>query len=539
MAQQKVASWYWIVTAALTPFVLIATMVWAFYANEVQTNRAEGQRLVSKLESDHAQLEPLLAHMKDTASLTVGNEIGGPLGSVDQVTDSVTRPGYFSGGESTQPPEKQSPLLRAYLDAKSRFYGPAGDPGYVHEYVAARKWLGEFETVLKRFIALKKTQYYTVETINIGGETAVVSGDLTRALDTASGAYAPPEDALRSALANDAATEPADSTMRKPTRVNLELIYRKQMQLIRDLVAANHHQYALLLSGVSGQVQGEGGDRYWVGYEGEVKRKEAWVSELNNKKTEIDEIADGSGDALDEASQFANDTNSEASAKVISLQQMVNAAEGRIDNLQSRFESEKQAHQDDAENYDEMIRNLPSIKSPIQLEVGVEDGEITYSDYSRGVCHIDLGNADGVVSGQRFEIWRLHGFDEDEFVGVVEIVRTLNAHFSLCTVLTLTDETGPVRKGDILVNHFWHDGEFRTVALHGTFEPPNEAYSKARLTKLLEQQGVTVVDKVQPGVDLVILGSRLLGDEWYRKARSDLRFETLKENDVRLYVDPR
>jgi len=60
MAQQnKVASWYWIVSAVLTPFIMIACVVWAYYAQQVQSYRAEGTRLVAKVESDHAQLEPL------------------------------------------------------------------------------------------------------------------------------------------------------------------------------------------------------------------------------------------------------------------------------------------------------------------------------------------------------------------------------------------------------------------------------------------------------------------------------------------------
>jgi hypothetical protein len=40
-------------------------------------------------------------------------------------------------------------------------------------------------------------------------------------------------------------------------------------------------------------------------------------------------------------------------------------------------------------------------------------------------------------------------------------------------------------------------------------------------------------------VDLVILGSNLFGDEWYREARNDLRFAAMQEDSIRLYVDPR
>ncbi|MCA8912252.1 MAG: hypothetical protein KDB82_11150, partial [Planctomycetes bacterium] len=523
MAQQnKVASWYWIVSAVLTPFIMIACVVWAYYAQQVQSYRAEGTRLVAKVESDHAQLEPLLTHMKDTAAVT-GWKMGDPKGGVNEAIGKASAPSVFQGEERTLPQDKRSPLLNAYLDAESRFYGGGDSPGYVHEYIAARDWLGQFEDKLKHYVALKSYQYYTVKTINIGGgDGAVVAeGDLVRAITNPDGVAVAPEAALTDAWNNKTSNKPpSDKQMQEPTKITLELIFRKQVQLLRDLVSADLHQYGLLFADVAGQVtytDPETGkeETQWVGFRGEEESLKAVVSDLDALTRRVGDRKVESIDKLTEANETADNAITETNARADQkLQYMVVGAQARVDELADRFKNEKLTHETDAQKFEDLIRNLPRLKIPVKLEKSDPDGEISYSDYTRGVTHIDLGYSDGVRIGQRFEVWRRHGFEKDEFVGVVEIIRMLSAHYSLCTVLSLTDDSDPVRKGDQIVSKIWHDGKFLTIALHGNYEPPNEAYSKERLTELLKQLGCKVVDKVQPGTDLVILGSNLLGDEW-------------------------
>ena len=549
--QQKVAGWYWIITAILTPFVLIATLLWAFYAQKVQSYRSEGVVLVNKLEKDREQFEPLRNHML-YVSEKVGFKMGDPTGKSSEVSGQVSRPSVFQGeNERNAPPENQSPLLRAYLDAESRYYGATdGDTGYVHDYIAAREWLKEFERNLQGYVYAKSYQYYTVRTINFGGSDGAVitEGDLSRPIDKNNPALPLPTsvvDAGRTKKANG--DKPADSIMQEPTRITLELIFRKQTQLLRDLVSANLHQYNLLFSDVAGKVEfydytkdpPEKVGEIDIGYIGEEKSLKFVEDELTKITRKIGTNKETGVRELVSARDVADEAEGATSARGNTLQFMYVAAEGRIEVLQNEFQNAKVTHEGDAQKFEDLIRNLPRLKIPRKLEKSDPDGEISYSDYSRGIVHIDLGHADGVKAGQRFEIWRLHGFEKDEFVGVVEIVRTLSQHYSLCTVLSLTDDAEPVRKGDKIVSQLWHDGKFLSVALHGSYEPPNEAYTKDRLTELLKQAGVKVVNKVQPGTDLVILGSNLLGDEWYRRARNDLRFETMREDDVRIYVDPR
>ena len=101
-SDNRVASWYWIISAILTPFVLIATLLWAFYQQQVQSYRAEGVRLVSQVEEDHKQFDPIVTHMKSVAEVT-GFQMGDPLGSIDTVKGQITRPSVFQGENERTP----------------------------------------------------------------------------------------------------------------------------------------------------------------------------------------------------------------------------------------------------------------------------------------------------------------------------------------------------------------------------------------------------------------------------------------------------
>lgn len=539
MAKQapKVASWYWITSAVLTPFVLLATVLWAYFALQSQAYKAEAQRIAIQIEAEAADFDPMVAHMKELAAVT-GFGMGDPLKDVgsDALKAQVTAPAPIQDQEPTKPYEDRNPIYNIMRDAENKFYGEKGETGHVHKYLAARAYLGAFETSIKRYLALKTYQYYTVRTIDIGGQTvAVAGGDLNRPIQETEGAFFPPETEIERAWGDFTnKKEPADPTLREPARITMELVMRKQAQLISDLVAADQHQYNLLYAEVTGDVGG-----FPVGYLGEEKRRDDVLKAIAALNGLVDGRRDVSNQRLTEALESADLALTETKAKKSRYELLTLAADSRISGLADRFEAERAAHETDATEYEKMTKLLPRIKVPIKIEKRESDGDVTFSDYGRRVVHINLGRADGVRAGQRFEVWRLHGREQDAVVGVIEIVRTLSEHYSLCTVLSLVNDSDPVRKNDKIISRIWHKGRFLTVALHGTFEPPNQAYTAARLIELLKLQGCTIVEKVQPGTDIVITGSNLLGDEWYRKARDDIRFETLKEEDVRVYVDSR
>ncbi|MEZ5992624.1 MAG: hypothetical protein R3E76_09755 [Planctomycetota bacterium] len=119
---------------------------------QVQSYRAQGTQLVSQLEENHAQLDPLVTHMKEIADVT-GWKMGVPRGRQRRRFQGAGLE-CFPGEERNTAADKRSPLMNAYLDAESRFYGSGDGAGYVHDYVAVRDWLTQFEDKLKRYVAL-------------------------------------------------------------------------------------------------------------------------------------------------------------------------------------------------------------------------------------------------------------------------------------------------------------------------------------------------------------------------------------------------
>ncbi len=535
MAKQKVASWYWNVTAILTPAVLVVVVVWMYYSQQVSAYQGQARQVYTELIENHSRIVDLDSLMKETAE-RVGFDPGDTMARKAEVASTAPQLQATVGAqERTQPREKRSPTLNYLMQAEEAFYGdPTSASGQVHEYAALRRWIRDYETTLRQYIAFKAGQYYTVETID---DTVIAGGNLARPGNPESPIYMPEDSLWRKEV--PAGFVPADRVMQAPTRVTLELIFRRQQQLLRQLVDANKRQYGLLYAEVSGSFRTPGNEELWIGPEGESKSAERTRNELGVLRSSIDNRSRSNTEMLNRIFSATRDEAISTSGRANELDQLIARALARADGLRTEFEAEKSQHEADAQRFLTMLTNLPRIKSPSRLEKSDPDGDITYSDYQRGVCHVNLGSADGVKAGQRFEVWRLSGHERDRAIAVIEIVRTLNDAYSLASVLTLVDEKDPVRTGDKVVSLLWHDGRFLTIAMHGDFEAPTQSYSKARLKELLELAGCRVVDRVQPGVDLVILGSNLFSDEWYRDARRDLRFSSTLEENVRLYVDPR
>jgi hypothetical protein len=534
MAKKKVASWYWTITAMLTPAVLLVTLLWMHYTSQVHTAQLEAQSIERSFKQNRDQgqipleLARMYAHM-ESLSRVVGFDAGNPAAVRTGPDVAVPRADRSIGAEERNlQPDKRSVTLRYYLEMESQFYGEGISPEQadVYRYASARRWISSYADRIRAYINSKAAQHYAIETILVDQDPEALQR-LVRAGEVVDGEFVPSAPAAAGAAAQG---------------LTLEKIFRRQLDLLASLYGVNQHQYSLLYGEVSAEsrLRDSLNRPISTGTRGQTQRGERFDSQARAFGDEVSNRTRGVTDSLQRVADGIVATAAETNARRRNdLENLVLAAAGRISALQAEFETERAMHQGDSARFDDMLRNLPRLKAPTRLEKSDAVGEITYSDFSRGVCHINLGSADGVKAGQRFEVWRTHGREQDSMIAVVEIIRTLSPHYSLVTVLSLLDRDEPVRKGDRLFSQLWHEGRFLTVALHGDFEPPAQAYSKERLSELLRQMGCRVVDRVQPGVDLVILGSNLIGDDWYRAARSDLRFSTVREDAIRLYVDPR
>ncbi|MDH5642551.1 MAG: hypothetical protein OEY28_14780 [Nitrospira sp.] len=531
MAEKKVAGWYWITTALLTPVALVSMMVWAYYANLSKSYIKEAGRIEQQLNDGKDEFDVLSERIKNVVRRT-----GYGDANLNQFSEEARTaiPAPPNAGANEDDPNKL-PVLAKLNSARRTFYGNDETGGMTHEYESAKRFLDDYERRINRQIAYRSYLYYTIRGLNpdtTGGE-AVAEGVITRPVNS-DGSPQTEMDAAIQRWNGGSGEAPVDSSMQAPERVTLERVFRKQMALIDDLTAVNLLHYSILVSAVSGKV-GEN----TVGYLGEKDRAEGIQRHVTKLENDIKSNRDAAKDSLNEAASLESELATEANVNQGNFENDVEDRAQALAALVNKYEVERKAHEDDAQRFRDLLRGIPRIKNVIKLEKTDPDGEVRMSDFTRKTVHIDLGSADGVVAGQRFEVWRLQSREADKLVGVIEVIRTLNRHYSLATVLELADEADPIHRGDKIVSRIWHDGAFLTIALHGTFEAPDTAYSKERLKKLLEQAGCKVVEKVQPSTDIVITGSNLFGDEWYIRAVSDIRFESIKERDIRLYIDPR
>lgn len=565
---QKVASWYWITSAALTPFIMVAMVFAAYGFYQSKSYRNEAEAIYARLEEDHKQFEPLHTQIKEVAEVTGCFVKGDPDQFITAASTEIK--GKPPNSEEEQKGPDANPVYRRWRDADRLYYGEGDKGGMVHSYVSARRFLDKLELAVKKWIAYKAYQVYSVKTINLGtvsqpvapqpapapaegtppatppasrvvaagvierpGKKRPISGEISKE------AYLPEETLIEAAYTRwTGGDQPSDRAMKPRQAITLENILRLQMLMLDELITANVRQYGLLVGEVTGDDEVEG-RKVGVGRFAEEERAKAIIADVDRKVGDNRERSRLAERAINETAKTDGDLSNLALENERNFADEFNIRDGQIKEDATKFEAEKLAHEADRKAFVEVVKRIARIKQQVPVKRADADGRITYSDDRRKSLHIDLGRMDGVKAGQRFEVWRYDGFEKDVMLGVIEIVRTLSDYTSLCTVLELADENTPIRKGDAIVSRIWHNGRFLSVALHGTYEPPKVAYSRERLTELLKQAGVRVVEKVQPGTDIVVTGSDLYNDNWYRQARDSLRFETISEEELRLYVDPR
>ncbi len=152
-------------------------------------------------------------------------------------------------------------------------------------------------------------------------------------------------------------------------------------------------------------------------------------------------------------------------------------------------------------------------KKMAEIRVRIEavtqpDGKIL-SRAEGGICFIDLGSQDGVEVGFTFAVYPQTGIPKDGVNKGSIVITSVGRDVSRCRVAR-EDNMSPVISDDLVANvafdsvrkwRFVIEGNFD---LHGTDEPDPEGAVEAKL--LLRRLGATIADKVDVGVDFVVMG---------------------------------
>lgn len=131
----------------------------------------------------------------------------------------------------------------------------------------------------------------------------------------------------------------------------------------------------------------------------------------------------------------------------------------------------------------------------------VADGTVIAARKGLPTAFINIGRKDLLQSGTVFHV-RAPNSSLNKAKATVVRVEDDRAEVELSNLVDPVADY--VRDGDQLYNDIYSPGVVRTIFLMGRFSEP---YHKPALTALLRRLGNKVVDKMGPGVDLVILGN--------------------------------
>lgn len=251
------------------------------------------------------------------------------------------------------------------------------------------------------------------------------------------------------------------------------------------------------------------------------------------KKREADIAADRDKIAQEKATidaNFARATNDHSSAQQNlrdQLNQTSQTFNAQVADVRNLLDSTRQNLRDKIDEADKAREAFTSEKKALNHELGKvrsqntalnskldlipppdkADGKVIAARNNVAKAWIGLGRKDMLQPGTIFRVKN----PNSDAVKAYATVGTVEQERAEVTLSGVVDPVGDqVREGDLLFNDLYTPNLPRNVYLMGRFSYP---YNKPELEKLLTNLGNKVHHKMEPGVDLVILGNDSITEE--------------------------
>lgn len=254
----------------------------------------------------------------------------------------------------------------------------------------------------------------------------------------------------------------------------------------------------------------------------------ALITKINTQNARIKDIETERDKALadkNEADRKFQATASEANAAARTYQQ-------NLEQTRSDFESAKQAKDNNISTLQQSLRSkadeLTTAKeealqrekelkgeiakhqmhssalvaqNALRKSPDVADGKVIVARNGIPTAFIGLGRKDMLQPGT---VFRVKSPNASAIKGYAMVTK-VEEERSEVRLYDFVDAVGDyAREGDLLFNDLYTPRVTRTIYLMGRFTAP---YQKEQLTNLLRRLGNKVVDKMAPGVDMVVLGN--------------------------------
>jgi hypothetical protein len=156
-------------------------------------------------------------------------------------------------------------------------------------------------------------------------------------------------------------------------------------------------------------------------------------------------------------------------------------------------------HQREITALEERIR-LDKAKRDLAVRRNDPDGMVLAASTGMATATINLGSADKVFAGLKFQVMQMGRGGIREPKGEVMVVRILGPHSSQVSI-TAEDANRPIGQGDSLHNPFYSP----TESIHVWFAGPIERWPKAIATARLARMGVTLDSALSGQTDYVVI----------------------------------
>lgn len=175
------------------------------------------------------------------------------------------------------------------------------------------------------------------------------------------------------------------------------------------------------------------------------------------------------------------------------------------------------------------IRELLDLRLIFVTEIQ-PDGQVMRTTSDRSQIMIDIGSADRVARGIKFEVFR---YDRGTFQtkGMVEVI-DVQGHWATCRVLSEVDSRRlPISQGDYVGNPVFDKTDPKMFLLAGDFV----RYNKADLATFIRASGGEVAERLGPGVDYLVAGQR---SDSIQEAARQYQLMAMTEDQLVRYLQP-
>jgi hypothetical protein len=187
--------------------------------------------------------------------------------------------------------------------------------------------------------------------------------------------------------------------------------------------------------------------------------------------------------------------------QIAQLQQSVRDRVAELETTKEQHTTEKKAMQNEIGKL-QMHNTALVNKDKLRVPADVADGKVVSARSGLPSAYINLGRKDMLQPGTIFRVRNPNSEAVKAYATVMRVEQD-RAEVELSGVVEPIGDA--VREGDQLYNDLYSPGRSskRTIYLMGRFGYP---YNKPQLQALLENLGNTVVGKMGPGIDTVVLG---------------------------------